>query len=786
MNKQFVAVITVILFISLVFIYDVYSNVTNTYRNISSQVESQQTKRNLLTTMHNAARERSLILLQMMAETDEFILDEYSLRLSLLANRFINARQELYTLKLSDREKALLSEQTALTKINAPLQDKISQLFLDGAKEEATTILLNKAIPVQTEILNKLAGVIELGSIESALLVDNVNQKLIGSKLRFGLIFVIFLALVLFLFFYAFRSSRKEQRLLASNLKMQQEISEQLQTSKNKLSQYTDALSTFTVMLTTDGMIELVNNSAATSMGSNQDNWVGRYFFECYWWGDNALRSQIKSDIQMCASGQQINKEVTIRSANGEKMIIHFILTPIRNSEQEITYLVAEGQDITERKLVEKKISYQASHDALTDLINRYEFEHRLSLLLQRAEDHQLHYVFYLDLDQFKIVNDTCGHSAGDALLRQIPRLIQPYIRQSDVLARLGGDEFGIILENSNQDNAKSIANEIINAIRDYQFAWEGKVFRIGVSIGIVEIDDSMTKPDMIMKWIDSACYAAKDKGRNTFHFYVSNDEKLQLRAEEMGWISRIESALQENLFELYAQPIMTINSDKDSDKGKINYELLLRMNSNTGIALPGAFLPAAERYDKAIDIDYWVFSKAFELFREYPDFLPSIGYCAINISAQSLTSHEFLTFLTAKFAEMGSLAPKFCIEVTETTAIANLENAQHFISTLREKGVTFALDDFGSGLSSFGYLKTLKVDKLKIDGMFVKDIANDQIDHAMVKSIHEVGTVMGLKTVAEFVENDSVLEKLKQIGVNYAQGYGIGKPQPLIEILQR
>jgi len=397
---------------------------------------------------------------------------------------------------------------------------------------------------------------------------------------------------------------------------------------------------------------------------------------------------------------------------------------------------------------------------------------------VQRAEDNRLHYVFYLDLDQFKVVNDTCGHAAGDELLRQIPSIMAPLIRKSDVLARLGGDEFGLILEDSSYESAEKIDLSIIKAISEYRFGWADKVFRVGVSIGIVEVNDSIASAENILKWTDSACYVAKDEGRNTFHFYTPSDEVMIQREQEMGWLFLIEQALQEDKFELFAQPIVSVDSTNDAPH---NYELLIRMrNENDQILPPGAFLPAAERYEKMAAIDRWVFAQAITTLAKNPKLLDGAGYFSVNLSAQSISDESFLDFLVELLELNSKIANKLCIEITETAVISNMMVAMNFISRLKKIGVRFALDDFGSGLSSFGYLKSLPVDYLKIDGLFVKGIANDPIDFAMVKSIHDVGNLMGLKTIAEFVENEDILNELRKIEVDYAQGYGIGKPSPL------
>lgn len=776
-------VLVLFLYTGYTYIYSGYTNVTTTYRNISMQVESQHKKRTYLTEMYNAARQRALILLNMLSQTDEFELDESMQALSHQALLFINARQNLMQQTLNTEERRLLDAQNAMTLKNSPLQNQVAQLLMDGEREKGLVLLFESAIPEQNKVLVNISKALAVDELSSIKLLDEVNQKLDNVNLRFGLFIVMFVGVFLFILFYVYRTSRNEQDLLLSNLMMQQKVSNQLRVSADKLSQFTDALSTFTFMLSPEGEIELVNKTATSATGLKADSFIGKYIYDTFWWSfSQESMARLREDVREGALGNSVDRVLTLKVADDQFIIVRFILTPIKNAKGEVIHLVAEAQDITEREKTAEKVSYQASHDALTGLINRYEFEHRLSLLLQRSAGGGVHFVCYLDLDQFKIVNDTCGHSAGDELLRQIPKLIAPFIRKSDVLARLGGDEFGIILEDSNLKSATKIAQSIINSVSDYQFFWGDKAFRIGVSIGMVEVDDSMNVSDEIMRWTDSACYAAKDQGRNTYHLYTPGDEKLMLREAEMGWVSRIEYALLNDQFVLYAQPIIPVS---DGGLERISYELLIRLqNDDNEIVPPGAFLPAAERYGKMVAIDRWVFESAITLLSNNPSFLQSVNYCSINVSAQSLTDKDFLVYLLNKLNENDTLARHICIEITETSVISNMTEAMHFILELKALGVRFALDDFGSGLSSFGYLKNLPVDYLKIDGMFVKDIADDPIDFAMVKSIHEVGTVMGLQTIAEFVENEAVLAQLKYIGVNFAQGYGVGKPALLKALL--
>jgi len=463
-----------------------------------------------------------------------------------------------------------------------------------------------------------------------------------------------------------------------------------------------------------------------------------------------------------------------------------FILFTIYISRRERTRLqamLAEQTRISDQlDQSTEKLSHQATHDSLTGLINRREFENHLKKLLQRPVEGKTHVVFYLDLDQFKIVNDSCGHYAGDELLREISAIMQPYIRESDVLARLGGDEFGVILESCELNLAENIAQSIIGAVNGFRFRWEDKTFRVGISIGMVQINDAMISLDDVMMHIDSACYAAKDAGRSRYHLYLESDKELARRRSEMDWVVRLDQALEKKRFLLYAQPIIPINEQVSS---RTNYEILIRMQAKDGeIIPPGTFLPAAERYNKMVNIDRWVAEEAVSMLSANSQFLQQIDYCSINLSCQSLTDVDFLDFIIDLFSAHKGLAGKICFEITETAAIINMLQASRHIAILRGMGLRFALDDFGSGLSSFEYLKTLPIDYLKIDGMFVRDIVTDPIDRAMVKSIHEIASVMDKKTVAEYVENSDILDELKAIGVDYAQGYEIGMPVPLSGIV--
>jgi diguanylate cyclase (GGDEF)-like protein/PAS domain S-box-containing protein len=473
--------------------------------------------------------------------------------------------------------------------------------------------------------------------------------------------------------------------------------------------------------------------------------------------------------------------EVLNYKKDGTTFWNEFEVTPIANEKGWYTHWISVQRDVTERKLAEEKLNYQSSHDELTGLVNRREFERRAEELLASISDGRSeHAACYIDLDQFKVVNDTCGHPAGDELLRQLGALLKKSIRKGDTLSRLGGDEFGVLIKNCSTEDSFKVASYIKSIIEDYRFIYEGQSFRVSASMGLVPIFDSKTTLSRLMKNADAACYLAKDYGRNRIHIYNENNEDLTQRHGEMQWVNRIQEALAENRFCLYAQSIELL---KDSNKP--HYELLVRMQDvNGGIIPPGAFLPAAERYNLIVELDLWVIDKTFCLLHLNPSFLDKVNFITVNLSGHSLTDESVLAFIILKFRQYKIDGKKFCFEITENAAITHFVMAERFILELKKLGCKFALDDFGSGLSSFGYLKNLPVDFLKIDGVFVKDLLEDKIDYVMVKAINEIGHIMGMQTIAEFVESKSIKEILIELGVDYVQGYCIHRPQPFEEIL--
>ena len=444
--------------------------------------------------------------------------------------------------------------------------------------------------------------------------------------------------------------------------------------------------------------------------------------------------------------------------------------------------------DIEAARAAEQNLSWQATHDVLTDLENRRQFESNLRRLIEAARAKGLqHAVLYIDLDQFKVVNDTCGHLAGDALLRELAQLLSARMRRGDSLARLGGDEFGVLLESCDLLHAQHVAAQILSAIRGYRFAWQGNVFALGASIGVAAVTPESLDLDSVLKAADSACYLAKDKGRNQVQVYAADDEEFSSRRGEMEWVSRITRAIEDSRFFLHCQRVASLADPA----GTAYLELLLRMRDEAGgVVAPMAFIPAAERYHLMGAIDRWVVGKALHCLGGLDAgrvlskrTLPRFG---INLSGASLGDPAFAEFTLQQLEESGAPPEAVCFEVTETAAISNLGRAARFIERFRDLGVRFALDDFGTGLTSFAYLKALPVDYIKIDGSFVRNVHDDALSRAVVDAIQRLARAVGATTIAESVESARTLKHVSDLGIDFAQGFAIHAPEPYRDFAER
>jgi diguanylate cyclase (GGDEF)-like protein/PAS domain S-box-containing protein len=546
-----------------------------------------------------------------------------------------------------------------------------------------------------------------------------------------------------------------------------------LKTSETRYRQLYENVVAGVFQTTPDGKFMAANPALVRLLGYNNEDEllelsIGRDLYMYPEERDNWQRN-------MASVGEIRNAELALKRKDGRKIVVLENSRAVRDEHGQVMYYEGTLTDITEAHELSRQLSYEASHDALSGLINRREFEIRLQRALDSVQAGSTHAVCYLDLDQFKIINDTCGHIAGDELLRQLAQVLQSRVRSIDTLARLGGDEFGLLLHDCTVDDAMKVASGLLKAVEQHTFVWGNNTFTVGASIGLVPVSGSFRRVTHVLQAVDAACYAAKDQGRNRIHVYQEDDRLVAQRHGEMQWVARVKRALTDNRFFIEAQPIVPLQGDRD---GQRNYELLVRMRDESGrVVPPGAFLPAVERYNLSQRLDRWVITTALEWMATHRARTERVSRIFINLSGDSVGDPQLQEFIRNTIAEMQAPPDKLGFEITETAAIGNLTRANQLISDLRTLGCAFSLDDFGSGVSSFAYLKALTVDYLKIDGLFIGNIVQDRIDYEMVRSITDIGHVMGKKVVAESVESLEAMEMLRQIGVDYVQGFAVGGP---------
>jgi diguanylate cyclase (GGDEF)-like protein/PAS domain S-box-containing protein len=574
--------------------------------------------------------------------------------------------------------------------------------------------------------------------------------------------------------------------LVSSNLERKK--IEQIWYKEKELAQVT-LQSIGDAVITTDatGKIVYLNPIAETLTGWNKQE-AQNYQLEQVFQIKDEITKKFLTDLipkKLVAKNNIFDKIpnfACLVSKSQQEFIIKISAAPIKSQNQQIIGTVIVFHDITKEREIAQKLSWQATHDELTGLINRREFEHRLKQIFQKKYYSDYDYtLLYLDLDRFKIINDSCGHFAGDELLKQIAILLQAQVPIKDTVARLGGDEFAVILNPYPIEKVLEIANNLLTSIQKFRFVWQDKVFNLGISIGVVSCSPQYDNSIGVLKAADAACYAAKTKGRNQVYLVHNKEIELAQQSQEMHWLSLIQQALEQNKFRLYYQTIVPLQDFNDAGE---HYEVLLRLQDDNGTILsPMSFIPIAERYDLMKKIDRWTISNLFATqgayYRQQKSSIKNLY--TINLSGQSLDDDSLSDFIEEQFY-LHRIPPKIiCFEITETAAIANLDKARHLITRLKQVGCTFALDDFGSGMSSFAYLKNLPVDYLKIDGIFIKDLLDNPINCTIVEAINQVSHTMKIKTIAEFVDNYATMAKLKLLGVDYAQGYGIAEPQPLL-----
>ncbi|MDH5612279.1 MAG: EAL domain-containing protein [Gammaproteobacteria bacterium] len=581
---------------------------------------------------------------------------------------------------------------------------------------------------------------------------------------------------------YAIESVLEQQEDLVKALDRSEKYEAALSVEKELAEVTLNSITDSVITIGLDGNVKSINPAAEKLLDSTAEELIGKSFYEVIDIVDDVSELLITNPIKECLKKGGVIKfpeQITLRNKKSTSTAVEASVASMENESGDLLGVVVVIQDVSHARTLTRQLSYQASHDALTGLYNRRKFETHLKETLSSVKNENRTHVFlYLDLDQFKVVNDTCGHIAGDELLQQLPMLFHDVLRTGDIVARLGGDEFGVLLENCSLEKSILIADKVRENIKDFRFVWGDKTFEIGVSIGVVEINSENSDMASILSSADIACYAAKDAGRNRVHVYEESDAAVSKRHGEMHWTSRITQAMAENRLCLYYQNIINVENNSVE-----HVEVLLRMIGEDGsIILPGAFLPAAERFNLMSSIDRWVIANIFELMgtckSDHPDAVMNV--VAINLSGDSLNDPGLFDFIFSEKERWKVPLDHVCFEITETVAISNLSQAVIFINKLKQYGCMFSLDDFGSGLSSFTYLKSLPVNFLKIDGSFVRDISEDEIDRAMVKSIQQVAEAMSLMTIAEWVEDEQTLDILKDLGVNCVQGNYLMAAEPI------
>jgi len=538
-------------------------------------------------------------------------------------------------------------------------------------------------------------------------------------------------------------------------------------------------------VITTDkrGRIDYMNEAAERLTGNTSLQGVGHGFDEIVSLVDESDRKSLADPVRQClASGTRVNlgrKAVLLARGTGEEYSIELSVSPLKNPQQEVTGAVIVLHDVSEQRGLARQMSYQASHDALTGLVNRREFEGRLQEALEAAHSsNSSHVLCYLDLDRFKVVNDSCGHVAGDNMLREVAGLLKDAVRDSDTVGRIGGDEFAMLLIGCPLEKARQIADDVCRAVTDYRFVWKDKIFNIEVSIGLVEIGHESGTVEEVMGAADSACYVAKQRGGHV-HVYSAHDEAVARHRGDIHWLQKLQVALKENRFELYSQPIVPANAQVVDGPA---LEVLVRLKDENGQDVsPSEFLRAAERYRLMSLVDRWVVQTTLAALGRGALRVPADRSVAINISGQTLGDTQFLEFVVDCFDRTGVTPSQICFEVTENSVISNIEHARRFIGVLHGMGCKFALDDFGRGLGSFSNLKNLTMDFLKIDGSFMRNLARDTVNQAMVAAMIKLARTLNFKVVAEQVEDEAALETVRKMGIDFVQGFVIGRPQPLL-----
>ncbi|MCK5663440.1 MAG: EAL domain-containing protein [Thiotrichaceae bacterium] len=724
-------------------------------------------KMDIVASMTDVSRTRSRLTMQMIYTDDFFDRDEIGLLLNTKATEFVVLRQQLFDLGVTRQEQDILDEQSVYIKFSLQRQRFAVYLAMGDnlERDKATDIVVNEVYPSQSVVVDYFMKMLKFQKKQlddlAASSLFRLKKNASFNKLVQMLIFVGLLGIILFM------------------LKNIRRIENQIILEKEKAQVTLRSIGDGVITTNYKGEIEYLNQVALDFVDETSSHLVGRNVNELF---DKNFQA---SSLCICDCIQHVlhdedkieeSSEILFSLVNKPSLTLKANVSPIVDVHHKVTGVVISFHDITESQALLKKIQHQASHDTLTGLLNRRAFEEKVNQMLRLYDSAYNHAFCILDLDQFKIVNDSAGHAAGDELLRQLAKVMQPVLRKSDLLSRLGGDEFGIFLSNLTSGEALKITEKLLTAVQSFGFYWEDNVYRVGASIGVINVPGDIIDYEYLYQAADSACYIAKNEGRNQIHVMPIDGNILHKKAEESELLQYLTKTLKDEQFYLYGQNIEPISA---RSAGRKHIEVLLRMKDKHGTLIsPMAFIPLAERYGLMANIDLWVLKQVCQLINSTPQ---DKTVYAVNLSGQSLSSKEHMKEMLMIFLDCQIPPGRLCLEVTETVAIANLDNACNFMATLRDHGCFIALDDFGSGLSSFSYLKTLPLDYIKIDGVFIKSMDDDKTSGIMIEAIHNIGKKLGLFTVAEYVETESSVIALKEIGIDMAQGYYFDKPHELI-----
>ncbi|MDT8386509.1 MAG: EAL domain-containing protein [Thiogranum sp.] len=750
------------------------SIVNSNFSRIDSLLLEKKEKIALIAKMRRASRERTVSLQKMLMLDDPFARDEEAQVLRSYGAQFIAARDGLRQLPLTADEERRFQAILERVSVNAPFQLELLDKILSGRTDGVWRTLHEIAIPRQEIISEMLSSFInyqgQVATDAVAATRGAYTRALYLMSLLAGLVILLAATIAVFVTRHI---AVAEQRL--------QNERERAQITLHSIG---DAVITVDHL----GRIEQMNTVAEQLTGFTLKQIRGRPSDEVLELAHEAPGLPMLAPLAGALSRGEVARsdgDALLVHPNNSRLAIQYTAAPIHDPNGTVTGAILVFRDVTDMRKLTHQLEHQARHDELTGLFNRREMEACLERELAEVRRYpdKISWLCFMDMDQFKLINDTCGHAAGDELLKQIASILALRLRAVDLVSRIGGDEFAWLISDCSRETAVGIVESIRYAIELQHFSWEDKTYSPTASIGMTPVTPCGGNPIDLLSAADAACYVSKESGRNRLHVYEQNDVYIERRTGEMEMVHKLNGALERDGFTLYGQLIKPLADGTC----RLHIEILLRMLGEAGApVLPGAFIPAAERYNLMPRIDRWVVSNTLRQFSAAvgPDFHHSCCIC-INLSAQSICEDGFLPFVLAELKHSSLPPADVCFEITETAAIANLSKAMKFIGAVTRTGCQFALDDFGSGLSSFAYLKNLPVNFLKMDGCFVRDMMVNPIDQAMVESISQIGRLMGMETIAECVEDPAVIDLLRQVGVDYAQGYAVGHPVPIAGLLQ-